>query len=925
MSILQLYRNGNPTIQVAIDDNTIYTHEVIGLHEITADFIAQVPLDIRVDDYILFRDQRYNVNADFQCEKLSNFEYRYTIRFEHQGYWLKDKILMDEGDIEFSYFGTPEQYVQLIVDNMNTDDSGWTVGTVEAAEPKGISFFGDEQGYTCKGALMKVAEEFGLEYLFNGKAINLTQSAGVDTNLDFEYGQTRGLYSIVRGELEQPRYNRIYGFGSKKNIDHTYRDGANRLVFADKKLESTMAPGERRRETSVIFEDIYPQRTGTLTAVDGTGLILTDSTLDFDVNDYLLEGETAKVVFKSGDLSGKEYEISAYDHASKQLTILPFTEDDSYTTPNDTRKPAIGDQYTLVDIRMPQSYIDTAEALLESETQRVFNTVSRPPYEIAIDEKFMRDNAITLNAGDRVNLKDVGLGIDAVIRVFSVSFPLVNPYQVTAVISDGVVYRTEVRQTIRQEQTKEQVKVVDRTRAENYRQAVQRVRKLQGLVYDADGYFDPQNIKPGSIETIMLAVGQKSQNLALTDVVLTANPNSLEVSAGELIHFEFEIPELGYIWDIPLRLFDSLDHETAYYLYARCSKTSLTGTWELSAEPILTEQEAGYYHFWIGVLYAQNNGVRAFEFTIGMTFIVGGEVITGRLRSLDGLNFMDLSQGTFKLGNSEQSLDWGVTAAGQLTINGVLVTKMAFAENAEIINLIVKSLRTNLTGKRVEIREENNTLEFYDTAGNKVLEINDTVGSDLSGSPLAGMMVENPGNSRRSYVTATGLFSNASLMPFLTISSGLESNASVVGLLFERNTDPNGISAGVAGLDATSSGNSKSYGGYFNTALIGDLLVESLRLNVRVMTTSATLASFHAFVSCYNTSDITVSLPIDPKVGKTVHIRRINTSAVTISAWSPYFMMISDNNPIATIVIPSKGDKAELVWDGSYWLVNFVG
>src|SRR5690606_34185254 len=94
--------------------------------------------------------------------------------------------------------------------------------------------------------------------------------------------------------------------------------------------------------------------------------------------------------------------------------------------------PAIGDKYVLVNIAMPQSYVDAAEAELRAKTQDSFNQMARPPYFISIDEKYMRDNGIELNAGDRVKIKDADLDVDDMIRVTAVSFPLVNVNQITA-------------------------------------------------------------------------------------------------------------------------------------------------------------------------------------------------------------------------------------------------------------------------------------------------------------------------------------------------------------------------------------------------------------------------------------------------------------------------------------------------------------
>ncbi|WP_114752286.1 phage tail protein [Pleomorphovibrio marinus] len=925
MTELQLYRSGNPTIQVKIDDSTTYIHEVMGTWEIQAEFIAPFPLDIKVDDYIIYRQERYNINVEYEMQKVSNFEYRYSILFEHVSYWLKDKILMHQGAVEFSYFGTAAAFVGLIVENMNLDDTGWSIGNVVGTEPMLIEFYGDEGGFTCKGALMRVAEEFGMEFWFTGKQINLTTEAGVQTNLDFEYGQTRGLYSLTRGAQEQPLYNRLWAFGGRKNINFDYRNGAKRLVFEERMLEMPLQPGERRRENSVIFEDIYPTRTGTVSAVSENWLNITDGGIDFDLNGQRVEGETAKIVFKSGNLSGREYDIGSYNHSTKTITLVPFTEEDGYTTPNSTFNPSTGDQYTLVGISMPQSYIDDAEARLRSAAQGVFNQVTRPPYEVEVDEKYMRDNGIVLNAGDRVRLRDQGLNIDDNIRVFSVSWPLVNPYDLTAVISDAVVYRTEVRQEIEIEKSKERVTRVDRTKAELARQNTQRMRQLQGLIFDPDGYFDPENIKPGSIETLMLSVGAKSQNFALNGVEIAPNaggdPNSLFVSGGFLIHYELEIEGLGYIWEMSPFEFDQLDPLKPYFLSARVSQNALTGTWHLSEDPVMTESEAGFWHFNVGILYAVKDGYRGFDFTNGMTFIVGDTIRTGTIQSIDGLVWLNLTDGSFKFGSEGNSIDWNVTEEGQLTIDGALVSKMIFAENAEIVNLLVSSLRTANTGKRVEITEQNNSIRFYNEDGVMVVEINDTLGFDILGNQLAGIAVDNPENARSSFVAASGILSNASLMPFFSIASGLDTNASVVGILNERNSDTDGISAGVVGLDPTTTGASRSFGGYFNSALIERLKINSIELGIAAVTENHTMTA-ETYVSCYNTSGIQVNLPANPRLGRKCYVRRTNSSAVTVGGNGEE--ITDDAQTFSTISIPSAGDMGVFVWDGTYWCYNVM-
>src|SRR5690606_29051108 len=117
-----------------------------------------------------------------------------------------------------------------------------------------------------------------------------------------------------------------------------------------------------------------------------------------------------------------------------------------------------------------------------------------------------------------------------------------------------------------------------------------------------------------------------------------------------------------------------------------------------------------------------------------------------------------LSPGVLKLGDEDQGLDWGVRQEGQLTIKGARVSKMIFAEDAEIINLTVKSLRTSSTGQRMEILEGANNLKFYNAAGNLVLTIDDSIDADQAGEPLAGVKAIH--GAQVAYVSGNGLFAN---------------------------------------------------------------------------------------------------------------------------------------------------------------------
>ena len=88
------------------------------------------------------------------------------------------------------------------------------------------------------------------------------------------------------------------------------------------------------------------------------------------------------------------------------------------------------------------------------------------------------------------------------------------------------------------------------------------------------------------------------------------------------------------------------DPEQPYYLYARCSKSNNAGTFLLSADAIAMEEEAGYYHFLVGVLNSQNeDGDRSYVDLYGYTEILPGRITVNKIVSQSGQMYIDLEAG----------------------------------------------------------------------------------------------------------------------------------------------------------------------------------------------------------------------------------------------------------------------------------------
>src|SRR5699024_10906901 len=117
--------------------------------------------------------------------------------------------------------------------------------------------------------------------------------------------------------------------------------------------------------------------------------------------------------------------------------------------------------------------------------------------------------------------------------------------------------------------------------------------------------------------------------------------------------------------------------------------------------------------------------------------------------------------------------------------------------------------------------------------------------------------------------SGNGVFTNAGGIQFLPAALGIPTNASLVGMLFDRNTSNFGVSAAVAGIDSTSSGNSESWGGYFNSLKVtGKVELTDIDIsgaihnNVTIFQNSDYYIKDDDYViSCYNTSNRRLYMP----------------------------------------------------------------
>ncbi|MCK4447769.1 MAG: hypothetical protein KAW56_11910, partial [Candidatus Marinimicrobia bacterium] len=373
----------------------------------------------------------------------------------------------------------------------------------------------------------------------------------------------------------------------------------------------------------------------------------TDSGMDFNLNDYLLSGVTAKLHFNTGNLGGYEFEVSAYNNSTKEITIIAYKDDQGYEMPNATLKPAVGDKYVLLDIFLPQSYIDTAETALQAKAQAYIDDNSEPrvTYILTPDPRYFKTHLIELEAGDFITIQDTVLGIDVMTRIVELTKSVTDEYKYTLKLTDHLEVQLIQRIYDEQGDLKEKIEIGEGGDIIRSRRNWRTSEELRVMVFDTDGYFDMGNIRPESVSTSMLSVGSKSTQFILSSVEIEGNYTSdvskFHASAGSLIHLS--IADAIRTWTLSSNSQDSLVNETAYYIYAKCTKDpGYTGQVVVDSVQRKFDDDPTYYYFLIGVLHSVVDGVRGVSLTYGQTIINGKFIRTGKIESTDGQVYFDL-------------------------------------------------------------------------------------------------------------------------------------------------------------------------------------------------------------------------------------------------------------------------------------------
>ena len=810
-----IYNNaGNKVLEIEVDDNSYRNRTVMGDHSLTLYYSLPEHVEIPVGSYCEFQGETFTLKRPENFKMKHKRLFEYTVLFDppeaNAKVWkFRNPV---DGRLKFSLTAKPHEHLQMFVDNMNRRDKGWTVGECIDGVETLIAYDHD----FCIDALTRMASTFKTEYEFTGKRVSLRKIEYNKSNpLPLSYGCGNGFKpGVGRSNTgDNPPTEILFVQGGTDNIDPSKYGSSELLLPKNQTLaydgehfedeDGFIAKNARRyvvdeaglsirrddKQLSSLAEDsldcseIYPKRVGTVNTVvvvdeKNNFYDIVDTSIPSSLNyeECLIEGETMTVVFQTGMLAGREFEVKYYHNtvkgkAARRFEIVP-ADIDGQTMPNTTFAPKSGDKYAVFKCMLPTAYI-CDNATKTGASWDMFRAAVKCLFDNE-DLKFTFTGELDgiwskkdwVNIGGRIKLggyirfSDEQFQKDGVlVRITGIKDYINKPHSPVIELSNTTVSGS-VSSTLNDLKS-EEVIVDDLHRdaiqftKRRFRDAKETISMLEEALLDNF----TNSINPIAVQTMSMLVGDESLQFRFVNsktnpvpvthrIVYDNETKQLTAAAGIIQHMTLGINTVSAshkvseykFWDMTAYTSAVLDDgKKKYYLYAKVSKTAQTGVFTLSENAIKLEGVSGFYHLLVGVLNSEYNEERSFVTLYGFTEILPGRITTDKIVSTDGNTYFDLLKGIisgqikFKSGSSGlYELDeWEA-------VNGLITqaqnTANAAVESAKNANTAVGNLNDYVDGafadgiiteaeaKAIEkyINTVNNTKAAVEAAYNKL-------------------------------------------------------------------------------------------------------------------------------------------------------------------------------------------------------------
>jgi len=985
---------GELLLSTFVDDSSYRLREIMGANSLELRFSLPEFVAIIEGSYCDFKTERYFMPRALDYVKEHTEKFNYSLSLEGSINFLKSTkfkffdYLLEAGlikptssfKLKFPITATPRDIVVLLVANLKLKypQYPWVVGDCIESEPVIIDFNHD----FCFDVLPKLAEAFKTEWEVDKYTINVGKVEKMkESAIDLSYGYNNGILGgIRRMQFDSTRIiNRVYIEGGERNIDRSTYGNATLLLPKSKRITYegvdyiTDVSGsylERveplaGEEDSLDVSKFYPKRVGTVSAVEEINdkqgfynIIDKDIPAELDFSKSIIAGETMTVIFQTGQLAGKEFDVK-YIHDKRKFELVPIDEN-GLIYPQGNIIPAVGDTYAVFHMRMPEIYITDAEGEALQETAKYLweNEQAQYTYRWQLDAIHARRNwgeiRGFLNCGFFVKFSDPQFLPDGVdIRIVAIKEPANDPQSPEITIANNVTSRT-LGSVINEIPTVEQA--VDRKDREVKEYAKRRWKDAQELIDNIMGMtdefkenllsalvFEGMVFRAGAATLQYRFVADDWQTSIEPALYFDKENKQFHCPASKIKHETLEIDGIKPYWTMPAYVSDNLmELTTPYYLYLKCSKDlalvdgRLTGeaVYFISTEKIKIEDLDGFYTLWVAFINSENEeGDRSFTTMYGLAELLPGQLTVDTIRSSDGGSYWRALKNQFKMGDGDNSIDWNVTEEHTLTMTNATVREAlnvygeAFIAGFLFSNQVIKSKATTgdlnamvLDGLNGSLQFNNHTRRWTENGGEETKKQY----IRLDSSNDARVEARNVTDGDVAYLSSQGVFANRAGIDTLPASSGISMKAAIAGLGYGRmDNDIWGGNYGIVGVFGTASNSSSNpapaYGGLFNQLKANGLILNMIDLSGAEGTTTR-LNRGITYVLGNSTGVQHVYLPTDAYKGTVIWFKQWWTGYMRI--YAPLGQRLFDDSSQNDYIDVGEGWTAMCTYIGEWGVQN---
>lgn len=486
-------RNGDELIDAPVTSSAVRKRVLMGDNYVSLPFSHDTYIDFAPGAYIIHKGLKFeiiDVDKNRPTRNATTGGWDYTLQFDDQErhmtraivFWLSQKpreaVFHDTTDLQ--------SFGNLIVENMNAfvPAKNWKMRDLSDELKEGtklVSFNGD----TCWNAVNTIAETFGVEWWTEQSEGYIYLCFGkleIGTEEDFVEGDV--ITSIPSRRGDDSNYGtRFYVFGSTRNLTEDYGQAdqggtTNHVSEIRLRLPGGQEYIDARPdmvwndvvEKFVVFEDIYPKNTDTVTSVEKVKR-QTDSGTEYEARVIyakdtpflptdLIPGETLQAVITSGALSGRTFDIqlgaafddpdawnpetNPFDRKFEIVADVETTGEQEIIIPNDNLDIEPGDTFVLTGIKLPGARIGEAEQeLLEAGTTWAQkNSKDTSVYDCPTNPVYCQLNDKSYELGQKVRLvNEAQFGSSGrSSRIQGYEKSLDNEYQATYTVGDNTAY-----------------------------------------------------------------------------------------------------------------------------------------------------------------------------------------------------------------------------------------------------------------------------------------------------------------------------------------------------------------------------------------------------------------------------------------------------------------------------------------------------